>query len=356
MAVLKVLVIRFGGMGDILMATPSLRAIAERYPDAVIDVVVGGGMTASLEGHRCVRTIYTFNKRGKDSSFFPFAGFLGRLWRERYDIIINLHPSVKSYLMALASRPRRILSFRKTMLAKDGSTIHAIDDFAKELRPLGIDSVSDRDMDFDVPDAAVKNVANLLDGLGISSGDRIVVINPAASRPINRWPVERFRQTALHFVEMQNTRVLVTGAPSSHRSIMDSLDEVALAADVCSVDPRVVDLSGKLTVKELGALLMRASVFLTCDTGPMHIGAALRTPMVVLSGAADPARTGPLTDNSIVLIDRTLSCVPCRDRTCSRGDVKCMDNLSVEQVIRAVDEQLERTGSSQYVQRLRVVS
>ena len=356
MALLKVLVIRFGGMGDILMATPSIRAIAARYPESVIDVVVGGGMTASVSGHRCIRNIYTFNKRGRDSSFLPFAGFLGKLWRERYDVVINLHPSVKSYLMALASRPGRIVSFRKQMLAQNGNAIHAIDDFAKELRPLGIDGVSDRVMDFFVPEDAVRSVAKCLDGLGVRPADRIVVINPAASRPINRWPTERFRKVASHFAGLPNTRVFVTGAPSSHRSIIDSLDEVALAAGICSADPRIVDLAGKLTVKELGALLMRASVFLTCDTGPMHIAAALRTPMVVLSGAADPARTGPLTDNAVVLIDRSLPCVPCRDRICGRGDVKCMDNLSEEMVVQAIDRLLEGIGTNAYVQRLRIVS
>ena len=117
---------------------------------------------------------------------------------------------------------------------------------------------------------------------------------------------------------------------------MDGLDEVALAREVAAADPRILNLAGRLTVKEFGALLARADTLLTCDTGPMHIGAALGTPLVVLSGAADPDRTGPLTENSTVLIDRTLPCVPCRDRICARGDVMCMQNLTVPAVIAAV--------------------
>ena len=106
---------------------------------------------------------------------------------------------------------------------------------------------------------------------------------------------------------------------------------------VARADPRILNFAGRLTVKEFGALLARAGALLTCDTGPMHIGAALETPLVVLSGAADPHRTGPLTENSTVLIDRTLPCVPCRDRLCARGDVMCMQNLSVPAVIAATD-------------------
>ena len=133
----------------------------------------------------------------------------------------------------------------------------------------------------------------------------------------------------------------VTGAPSAFKTVMDGLDEVGLAREVASVDQRILNLAGQLSVKEFGALLARADTLLTCDTGPMHIAAALNTPLVVLSGAADPDRTGPLTENSTVLIDRELSCVPCRDRICVRGDVLCMSNLSVPGVLAAIGERLE---------------
>lgn len=356
MSVRKLLVIRFGGMGDIIMATPSLRALAARFPEASIDVIVGGGMTGSLAGHPCVRRVLTFDKRGEDAKPAPFLAFLALLWRERYDLVVNLHPSVKSFLMAAAARPKRLLTFRKRILKRDGMAAHAIDDFAKELRPLGVEDLADRSLDFVVPDDAVKSVDRLLEDLGVRPGERLVVINPAASRPINRWPQERFRAVARHFADRPSTRVVVTGGSSQHRSIIDGLDECALAARIADGDRRIVNLAGKLTVKQLGALLMRASVLLTCDTGPMHIAAALETPMVVLSGAADPGRTGPLTQTSVVLIDRALPCVPCRARTCARGDVKCMDNLNVEEAISALERLLQCVRNHSYVSELRVVS
>ena len=117
---------------------------------------------------------------------------------------------------------------------------------------------------------------------------------------------------------------------------------MALARELAAADPRILNLAGQLSVKEFGATLARADTLLTCDTGPMHIGAALGTPLVVLSGAADPDRTGPLTDSSTILIDRTLPCVPCRDRICRRGDMLCMSNLSVANAIAAVGERLGR--------------
>ncbi len=339
----RALVIRFGGMGDILLATPTVRALAQAFPGIAIDFVVGAGMADALLGSPFVRQVIVFDKRGPDARPRRFLPFLGRIARTRYDLVVNLHPSAKSYFMAAATGARRHLTFTKQMgVRRDtGRVAHAIDDFLKELRPLRITEVADRRMGFAVPAAAQARVNDLLRSEGVRETDRLLVINPAASRPLNRWPAERFAQAAAHFAALPGVRVVLTGAPPAFQTVMDELDDVELARFVAQGDPRILNLAGQLSVKEFGALLMRADCLLTCDTGPMHIGAALGTPLVVLSGAADPDRTGPLTGNATVLIDRTLSCVPCRDRVCRRGDVKCMDNLSVPAVVAAVAERLQ---------------
>jgi ADP-heptose:LPS heptosyltransferase len=338
----RALFIRFGGLGDILLATPSIRAVRRAFPGIEIDFIVGGGMGDALSGNPDVRHVYVFDKRGIDSRLDHFLPFLGRLARPRYDLVINLHPSAKSFLMAAATGARTRLTFRKCMgvQPETGRVVHAVDDFTKELRPLGIEAVSDRKLDFFVPDTARQSVEMALLEVGVRSDDHLLVINPAASRPLNRWPLERFQEIAACFASRPGVKVVLTGAPPSFRTVMDGLDEVTLADTVAAADPRILNLAGRLSVKEFGALLQRADALLTCDTGPMHIGAALETPLVVLSGAADPDRTGPLTANSTVLIDRSLACVPCRDRICARGDVLCMQNLSVPAVVDAVERRL----------------
>ena len=336
----RALFIRFGGIGDILLATPSVRALHAAFPGIAIDFVVGGGMADALAGNPLVRRVWTFDKRGVDSRFDHFAAFLVQIARVGYDLTINLHPSAKSYLMVAASRAHTRLTFRKCMEINPmtGTVTHAVDDFAKELLPLGIGPLSDRSLDFAVPDTARTSVAQMLRRLGVQPGERLLVINPAASRPLNRWPLERFREVAGDWAARLDVKVAVTGAPSSFKTVMDGLDEVGLALEVASADPRILNLAGRLSVQEFGALLERADTLLTCDTGPMHIGAALGTSLVVLSGAADPHRTGPLTENSTVLIDQSLACVPCRDRICGRGDIMCMQNLTVTNVNLAIEE------------------
>lgn len=340
----RALFIRFGGLGDILLATPSVRALRAAFPGITIDFIVGGGMTDALTGHSDIRRVITFDKRGVDSRLDHFLPFLWRVAQARYDLVINLHPSAKSYLMAAASGAKTRLTFEKHMAVQPdtGRVVHAVDDFYKELVPLGVGPLTDRSLDFIISEADQRRASEILMEAGISVSDRLLVINPAASRPLNRWSLERFREVAAYWAAQPGVKVAVTGAPSSFKTVMDGLDEMSLAREVASADERIVNLAGRLTVKQFGAALERADTLLTCDTGPMHIGAAVGTPLVVLSGAADPDRTGPLTANSTILIDRTLSCVPCRDRLCARGDVMCMQNLSVPAVIAAIALRLNR--------------
>ena len=353
----RALFIRFGGLGDILLATPTVRAVAQAFSGIEVDFVVGGGMADALAGNALLRRVLCFDKRGVDSRLDHFLPFLRDLRRQRYDLVVNLHPSAKSFLMARASRASTVLTFQKRMEVRPdtGRVAHAVDDFAKEVRPLGVE-VTDRRLDFVVPEGARRRVDGLLAECGVAPSASVLVINPAASRPLNRWPLERFQSVAAHFAGRPGVAVIVTGAPPAFRTVMDGLDEVALAGEVARADSRILNLAGRLTVKEFGALLARADSLLTCDTGPMHIGAALETPLIVLSGAADPDRTGPLTDNSTVLIDRTLPCVPCRDRLCARGDMMCMENLTVPAVIAATEQRLAHARRSRLGYALPVIA
>jgi len=331
-------------MGDILLATPSLRAVHQAFPGIQIDFIVGGGMTDALADHPLVRRVITFDKRGIDSRADHFAAFLFRLSRTRYDIVVNLHPSAKSMLMVAASRARTRISFNKdvTVDPNTGRVAHAIDDFTKQLKAIGIDNVDDRHLDFYVDAGARRRVLGLTD----AQGRKVLVINAAASRPINRWPTDRFKALANHFASQSDILVVLTGAPRSFHTVFDDIDEISLASEIAGAHPNILNLAGQLTVRELGALLSECDAFLTCDTGPMHVGSAVRAPMVVLSGAADPERTGPINPEATVLIDRSLPCVPCRQRTCVFGDVRCMKGLSTQKVIEALTDKLGGEAAS----------
>ena len=137
-----------------------------------------------------------------DSRLDHFLPFLWRVCaRPRYDLVVNLHPSAKSYLMAAASGARTRLTFRKRMEVQPetGRVAHAVDDFAKELRPLGIGPLTRPRAGLRRPGrGAASGSRHCWPRQGVAPTDRLLVINPAASRPLNRWPLERFAEVAAH--------------------------------------------------------------------------------------------------------------------------------------------------------------
>lgn len=335
-AIRRVCFVRLGGMGDILLATPAVRAVSQQFGTTEIDFIVGRGMKDALTGIPYVRRVIEFDKGGEDARLSHFLPFLRGLRRENYDLFVNFHPSVKTVAMALASGAPRVITFKKDRRRQPdtGRVRHAVDDFTKELKPLGILNVPDRRMDFHIPAGAQEKITALLDSENIRPGDRLLVVNPAATRDINRWPPEKFVAFLDAFAEaMPGVRVALSGGPGDVELVRGIVEQVRK-------DTAVVNLAGRVSVKELGALLSRADTVLTADTGPMHIASAVGAPLVVLSGAADPDRTGPLYPRDLVVINRELPCVSCQGRSCARGDIACMTQMPVEWVLRAVRQRL----------------
>jgi ADP-heptose:LPS heptosyltransferase len=330
-------------MGDILLATPAVRALSRHFGTQEIDFIVGRGMKSALVGIPYIRDVIEFDKDGEDARMKNFVPFLSGLREKRYELFVNFHPSLKTGAMAVASGAGRVLTFRKDRRRQPdtGRVRHAVDDFTKELKPLGIERVDDRQMDFFVPAAAHERVATLLcEEFGIKPTDPLLVVNPAATRDVNRWPPERFVGLLDQItVVLPQLRVVMAGGPG----------DVALSGRIVDnlVEPgRIANLAGRVSVKELGALLERANCVVTADTGPLHIASAVGAPIVCLSGAADPDRTGPLNGRDLVVINRELSCVPCQARTCARHDIACMTQMPVEWVLTAVRQRLKEAMPS----------
>lgn len=325
---MRICVVRLGGMGDILLSTPAARALAQRYGTDQIDYVVGPGMATALRGIPYVREAIVFDRR-RDAAPAAYAAFCAGLRARRYDLFVNFQPSAKTLgMMWLSGAPARIV-FRKDRRVQTatGKVRHAIDDFLKELVPLGI-ADADRAMDFSVTPEDAAGADAILAAAGIAPDAPLVAMNPAGTRDINRWPPERFAGLS---------DALAQRLPGHARVLVGGPGDRELAATVAGhARAPLVDLSGRFDVHQLGATLRRASVFVTGDTGPLHIGAAVGARLVCLSGAADPDRTGPSNNPAdLVVIRRDLDCVPCQDRRCRRGDIACMTGMPVEWVLEA---------------------
>jgi ADP-heptose:LPS heptosyltransferase len=349
----RILLARFGAMGDLLLSTPTIRALRRRFPEAEISYIVGKGLGDMLRGHPDLAEVIEFDKRS-DARPASFVAFGRQLRARRFDVYVNLQRSVKTMLLGVACGAPRRLVYRRdhSLQAQDGRMLHSVDNFLRTVAPLGIDiAACDRHLDYAVPSTAQEKVAQLLHEKGIAAHDRLVLVNPGASAASRQWPVSNLAAMLDLLVSRRSDlRVALIGGRGADQQIArDTLSRMSQAH-------AVLDLVAAVDLKQTGALLQRADVMVSMDTGPMHMAAAVGTPLVALFGATSPDRTGPTPPPPgsravmpMALVHRDgLGCVPCQARACKRGDIACLSRQSPEAVLAAIERQLVSNGLSRH--------
>ena len=173
----------------------------------------------------------------------------------------------------------------------------------------------------------LQHANKILKNYNIPSGSLIIGINPgAAYGSAKRWYPERFAQVSSALVTRYKATVIIFG----------SQQELGIATEIEDLSGiPVINMAGKTNIRELMALIKQCNAFITNDSGPMHIAAALNVPVVAIFGSTDPGKTGPMGDGNIV-IRKDADCSPCFKRKCPTN-LKCMDLITVEDVIAGVD-------------------
>ncbi len=173
----------------------------------------------------------------------------------------------------------------------------------------------------------LQHANEILHNFNIPPGSLIIGINPgAAYGSAKRWYPERFARVSSALVTRYNATVIIFG----------SQQELGIATEIEDLSGvPVINMAGKTNIRELMALIKQCTVFITNDSGPMHIAAALNIPVVAIFGSTDPEKTGPMGDGNII-IRKGADCSPCFKRKCPT-DLRCMDLITVEDVIAGVD-------------------
>jgi heptosyltransferase-2 len=361
----RILIIHGMHLGDTLVATPALRALRKRFPDAYIVFWANKSGAQILKGNPDVNEVRVFSAVWLEPTvgrfkvlphydpnplrkFVRLLAYYGRAFAnllreaknlrgEKFDMAIDIMGTIHHYiLMVLAKIPVRVgpagvgdWLLTHPVSLPDERTISEIERLLMFVRAVGADTDDKMPFVAVFPEAEA-SVTEKLRRKGISPDDFLVVIHPGcASAPASRWRPKAWAEVADFLVREHKAKVVFNGVESERQEI-----ETIKA----KMQEEATDLCGELTVQELVALLKRCDLFLTVNSGPMHIAASLGTPMVVVQGAWNVTRWRPYGDN-FRLIVKDVPCADCGHRICPLP-VSCMDMITPDEVIAAVEEML----------------
>jgi heptosyltransferase I len=329
---MRILVIRAGALGDTLMATPVLPALAERYPGARIDFLASATAAPLLDGHPLIDETLPLRRRN-----LPLAvsveklRLVRRLRRARYDLAVVLEHAPRYYALAERAGAARIGGFRETPF---DPALHSI---ANNLRAAGFDDWARRPWEMSLSltgaDAralppAIADARRPLVGLHAGYGPAHRKRDQA--QRLRGWPLERFAEVG-RWLAARGAGLVLTGS-AEDRPQVEQLAR-ALPPDAA------VDVAGRTGVRGLAAIIQRLALLVSVDSGPAHIAAALGTPLVVLWGPGIYEQTRPVGRGPIEILREPVECAPCYGtpmmRACRRNI--CMEGIAPARAIEAIE-------------------
>lgn len=332
----RILIRGVNWVGDAVMTTPAIAGIRQTFPRAKISLLVKPWVAGVFAGNPHVDEILLFNRDGPHSGLSGLFRLVQELRRARFDLAILLQNAFEAALLAFLARiPHRIGYSTQgrgllltTMVVQDQSTrqLHHVDYYQDLLRTLGW-VVGEREPNVYLSREAEERAEALLGGEGVRPGEPLVAFNPGSTYgSAKRWPADRYANLADRLVEDLGVKVLLTGAQAD--------GVVAKAVRSSARHPeRVIDLTGRTDMQLLAAVLKRCAVFVTNDTGAMHVGAAAGVPVVAIFGPTDPTATSPVGRH--IMLRHPVPCSPCLLRECPI-DHRCMNGISINDVFSSI--------------------
>ncbi len=344
---MDILIVKLSAIGDVVHTLPALNAIRKHYAHARITWLVEEEAAGLVAGHPALnRVIVSRRKRWAKGMLgrgcFRTIGESYRFVRElrdtRYDLIIDFHGLLKSGLLIGLSRGKRKVGFGKGMEHAEYSYLflnervpavdmetHALTRNMMLVRAIGI---PDDEIDYRLPisERDRRLAAELLVRCGDEGSKPLVAINPVAKWATKLWSDAKFAELADRLITEHDARIVFTGSQS---------DQEAIDRIVVLMKGEAPNLAGETDLKTLAALYERTDLVVVTDTGPMHLAAAMGTPVVALFGPTAPWRTGPFgSGHQIIRVG--LECSPCFNRQCR--STECMQRIGVEHVLDGILE------------------
>ena len=337
---LKIVIFAPNWIGDAVLSLPVLDACFQLWPRASLMVLARAQVAELFEAREPEVRVLKYERGNGPQRARKLMGLGRRLRREGFELALLLPNSLSSAVVArLAGVPQRVgystdgrgwlLTHRLEDRRKERG-LHQVDYYLGLLRSFGAYR-EDRVPRLKLKPEVTERGLALLDGLGIDRNELLIGIHPgAAYGETKRWFPERFARV-MDLLQKPGRRFVLLGGPG----------EEQLAEKVSNITAQPpINTAGKTTIAEALALISRCGLFLSNDSGLMHVAAALRIPQVALFGSTDPEKTAPLNDKAVVIHPAKVKCTPCFKSECEEN-LECMKAITVDEVCSAAEKLLE---------------
>ena len=355
---MKILLVRLRLIGDVIFTTPAVRALKRRLPDAHLTYLTEPAAAPVLDGNPHLDDIITLPRARGVRRLGDDVVWARRLRKRRFDLAIDFHGGPRSRWLTWASAaPMRIgyavpgsrpAYTHRVVRPADLAPRHAVRNQWDLLGPLGgafTEPPSPKHDAVEMPEnsAATRRVVSRLSAAGVSAGEPLIVLHTSAGNRFRRWPIDAFADTVAQLARRDGARSFVVTAGPSEPGAVARL-RVAVATRLGGGGPAIID-GDQFGLAELRSLIDRAAVFIGGDSGPLHVAATTRTPIVGIYGPTLEARSAPWRDPACVteaVHGGPLPCRPCAQRQCEPGDFRCLTQVTAAMVTAAVERAMVR--------------
>lgn len=327
-------------IGDVIMTLPAMHSIRKTFPHAHIAVLAKPWVEDVFHCCPDVDEVIVYRSPGEHEGFAGIWKLTRELKVRRFDCAVLLQNAIEAAIIArLAGIPVRAgynsdargwLLTHSVQRTKEIRRVHQSFYYLEMLKSLGFTDVK-KDERLHFGEGLKKPVPRLLDRFGLDQSRILIGMAPgAAYGPAKRWPDERFAAVAGRLIETYDARIVLFGS-GADRTITDRIQAVA--------GPKAVNIAGETGLKEAMALIAHCGLFISNDSGLMHVAGALDIPTIAIFGSTNPITTSPPGERCVI-IRKPLPCSPCLKKKCA-ADFKCMTSIEASEVYAAAREMLE---------------
>ena len=345
----KTVVFRLSSIGDIVLASPLLRVLrASAGPKARIDFVVKKEFADLVKFSHHLSIVHELD----GSRGFPALQELKETLRaERYDLVVDLHDSLRTMYLRNFCDTKEVVTVDKRLYERwqlvhlkrnvYGDCVSVADRYIETVREFGITN-DGKGLELFIPDEIQFSISGKIAKLRLNEFERVIGICPGAKHYTKRWQKEKFADVCIRIAKEYHAKILVFGGEQDKddcRAIVSLINRNAF-------ENAAADFSGEFSLLEVAAAMEFCDVIVTNDTGLMHIACARQRKVVAIFGSTvKEFGFAPYGTESVVIENNALSCRPCSHigrAECPKGHFKCMNDIGVDEVWRAVTRFIEK--------------